>query len=147
MIFSGSSGKSPVMPIRRAAATPTQEKTPSAAAEKGKGEVVLHLHPVKPWPRRWLARPLPAISRICPIVQLQPIIHSLTQNEQNSSPDFFPAVFIRKIEYFRFLVYFIAVIHSHLYYIVTVSYIQFHIDLIVYWLVFYIKCFRISFVS
>uniref|UniRef100_A0A3Q2VG60 Heterochromatin protein 1-binding protein 3 n=2 Tax=Haplochromis burtoni TaxID=8153 RepID=A0A3Q2VG60_HAPBU len=34
MIFSGSSGKSPVMPIRRAAATPTQEKTPSAAAEK-----------------------------------------------------------------------------------------------------------------
>lgn len=106
-----------MMPIRRAAATPTQEKTPSAAAEKGKGEVVLHLHPVKPWPR-----PLPAISRICPSVQLQPIIHSLTQNEQNSSPDFFPAVFIRKIEYFRFLVYFIAVIHSHLYYIVTVSY-------------------------
>ncbi|CAI5687027.1 unnamed protein product [Oreochromis niloticus] len=34
MIFSGSSGKSPVMPIRRAAATPTQEKTPSTAAEK-----------------------------------------------------------------------------------------------------------------
>lgn len=80
MIFSGSSGKSPVMPIRRAAATPTQEKTPSAAAEKGKGEVVLHLHPVKPWPR-----PLPAIS-----VQLQPIIHSLnTERAKLISSSFF----------------------------------------------------------
>uniref|UniRef100_A0A3B4Y804 Heterochromatin protein 1-binding protein 3 n=1 Tax=Seriola lalandi dorsalis TaxID=1841481 RepID=A0A3B4Y804_SERLL len=33
-------GKSRVMPIRRAAATPTQEKDPSAAAEKGKAGVV-----------------------------------------------------------------------------------------------------------
>lgn len=85
MIFSGSSGKSPVMPIRRAAATPTQEKTPSAAAEKGKSEVVLHLHPVKPWPR-----PLPAISGICRSVQLQPIIHSLnTERAKLISSSFF----------------------------------------------------------
>lgn len=83
MIFSGSSGKSPVMPIRRAAATPTQEKTPSAAAEKGKGEVVLHLHPVNPWPR-----PLPAISGICRSVQ--PIIHSLnTERAKLISSSFF----------------------------------------------------------
>lgn len=84
MIFSGSPGKSPVMPIRRAAATPTQEKTPSAAAEKGKGEVVLHLHPVKPWPR-----PLPAISRICRSGQLQPIIHSLNTERAKIISSFF----------------------------------------------------------
>lgn len=82
MIFSGSSGKSPVMPIRRAAATPTQEKTPSAAAEKGKGEVVLHLHPVKPGPAP--CQPS-AIS-----VQLQPIIHSLnTERAKLISSSFF----------------------------------------------------------
>lgn len=84
MIFSGSSGKSPVMPIRRAAATPTQEKTPSAAAEKGKGEVVLHLHPVKPWPR-----PLPAISGVCRSVQLQPVIHSLNTTSKTHLQFFF----------------------------------------------------------
>lgn len=94
MIFSGSSGKSPVMPIRRAAATPTQEKTPSAAAEKGKGEVVLHLHPVKPWPR-----PLPAISGICRSVQLQPTNHSFSQHRTSKTHlQFFFPVFIRKIE-------------------------------------------------
>uniref|UniRef100_A0A3Q0RXX7 Heterochromatin protein 1-binding protein 3 n=1 Tax=Amphilophus citrinellus TaxID=61819 RepID=A0A3Q0RXX7_AMPCI len=41
------SDKSPVMPIRRAAATPTQEKAPSAAAEKGEAKFVLRLHPCK----------------------------------------------------------------------------------------------------
>lgn len=74
MIFSGSSGKSPVMPIRRAAATPTQEKTPSAAAEKGKGEVALHLHPVKPWPRP-LASHQPHVSQCSTLTNLY--IHSL----------------------------------------------------------------------
>lgn len=118
MIFSGSSGKSPVMPIRRAAATPTQEKTPSAAAEKGKGEVVLHLHPVKPWPRS-PASHQPHLSQCSTSTN-----HSFSQHRTNKThlQFFFPAVFIRKIEHFRFLVYFIAVIHSHLYYIVTVSY-------------------------
>lgn len=40
-------GKSGVMPIRRAAATPTPEKAPSAAAEKGEAGVV-HLWNLRP---------------------------------------------------------------------------------------------------
>lgn len=38
--FSLCSGNAPIMPIRRAAATPTQEKAPSAVAEKGEAGVV-----------------------------------------------------------------------------------------------------------
>lgn len=81
MIFSGSSGKSPVMPIRRAAATPTQEKTPSTAAEKGKGEVALHLHPVKPWPRP-PASHQPHVSQ-CSALTLNKFIHSFSQHRTN----------------------------------------------------------------
>lgn len=48
VIFVPHPGKYCVMPIRRAAATPTQEKPTSAAAEKGEAGVVLNVngHPV-----------------------------------------------------------------------------------------------------
>lgn len=42
------SGKALIMPIRRAAATPTQEKAPSAAAEKGEARVVHDPRNIRP---------------------------------------------------------------------------------------------------